>query len=105
MAIRCETLRTAGYIKRTSHGTTGEECCICGRQTAGLAGAVHVAIDHTCSEFVTDTEALLRGDDCSLFPIGPECVRKWRKAIGADATRSRLRRAGGEIIAYAHTST
>lgn len=99
MAIPVRQLQTAGFQKRTAHGTTGEECCVCGIQTAGLAGVIHVAIDHTTDEFVTDEEAAARGGDVSLYPIGPECVKKWGRATGGTSTRLRRARAG-EIIAY-----
>lgn len=88
------------YRKRTAHGYTGDECCICGRQTSGLAGAIHVPVDHTRSEFVTDAQADERGEHVSLYPIGPECVKKWRAEFAA--TSSRLRMSRGEIVSYDH---
>lgn len=104
MSVRCSNIQTAGYGNRTAQGTTGDECHICGKQTLGLAGAIFVAVDHTCSEFVNDAEAIERGDRCSYYPVGSECVKKWRKAIGLDATRTRLRRAKNGIVAYGQTA-
>ncbi|HEY0206501.1 MAG TPA: hypothetical protein VGC15_20405 [Acetobacteraceae bacterium] len=86
MAIKCIELQTAGFRKRMDQSTSGNECCICGRQTEGRT-ALHVAIDHCSYEFVTDAEAAERGEDVSLYPIGPECEKRWRKAIGGTSAR------------------
>ena len=76
------------YQKRTATGYSGDECCLCGRQTAGLDGAIHVPVDHTQGEFVTADEMLrLPDDNVSMYPIGPECVKKWRKEFDAEAVR------------------
>jgi len=45
------------------------------------AAPVMVAIDHCRYEFVTDAEATARGDAVSLFPVGPDCARRIRKAL------------------------
>ncbi len=87
------------YRKRTAMGSH-EPCCLCGRETSGLNGAIHVPVDHTRNEFVTAAQEQERGDNVSLFPIGPECVKKWRAEF--DATSSRLRMSRGEIVSYDH---
>ena len=30
------------YRKRTAIGTNGDECCLCGKRTSGIDGAIHV---------------------------------------------------------------
>lgn len=91
------------YKKRTAVGYTGDECCVCGKPTSGLHGAIHVPVNHETGRFVTDAEAEVMGDAVSLYPIGPECAKKWSKEFAA--TSSRLRRtrgAAGDIISYDH---
>jgi hypothetical protein len=91
------------YLKRTRCGSTGDECCVCGKPTSGLNGAIHVPVNHENATFVTDAEAEKLGDAVSLYPIGPECAKKWSKEFAA--TSSRLRRtrgAAGDIISYDH---
>lgn len=89
------------YRKRTALGTTGDECCLCGKDTSGLEGAIHVPVNHCSGEFVTDAQAEAMGEDVSLYPIGPECAKKWSKIFPA-TTSSRLRRSHGKIVAYDH---
>jgi len=43
-----------------------------------------VLIDHEKYEFVTDTEATERGDAVSLFPVGPDCMRRIKHALKKD---------------------
>lgn len=80
MALDVTLLQSKGYEART-RATSGNECKICGRQTFGLDGACFVMIDHTTNEYVNDEEAAQRGQDCSYYPLGPECLKKWRKAV------------------------
>lgn len=86
------------YRQRTAAGFTGDECCICGKPTSGMDGAIHVPIDHERNEFVTDVQAAERGQAVSLYPIGPECAKKWSKEFAA--TSNRFRRARGKLVAY-----
>ena len=88
------------WHRRCSGVTQGDECCLCGKHTSGLAGAIHVAVNHEQGEFVTDEQAEALGDAVSLFPIGPECVKLWRREIGG--TSSRLRMTGKGVVAYDH---
>ena len=80
---------SAQYEKRTQDGTTGDECCLCGRQTGGLEGAIHVPIDHCCGTFVNQdaVDADPEGLTISYYPIGPECARKWKKEFDARLAR------------------
>ena len=92
------------YKKRTAQGYSGDECCICGKPTLGQNGAIHVPVNHENSEFVTDAQAETMGDAVSLFPVGPECAKKWSRLF-KNTTSSRLRRtrgAVGDLIAYDH---
>lgn len=75
------------YQKRVRRGVTGDECCLCGRPTAGAEGALHVPVDHTVGEFVTEAQVASdpAGERISLYPIGPECARKWRREFDAEA--------------------
>lgn len=86
------------YRKRTLVCSTGDECCICGKSTSGLAGAIHVPVNHERNEFVTDDEAKQLGDKVSYFPVGPECAKKWSKEIVATSVGLRLAR--GVVVAY-----
>jgi hypothetical protein len=91
------------YKRNTRHGEPSEACCLCGKETSGLNGAIHVPINHETGQFVTDAQAETMGDAVSLYPIGPECAKKWSKEFAA--TSSRLRRtrgAAGDIISYDH---
>lgn len=94
------------YRKRTAAGFTGDECCLCGKPTSGLNGAIHVPVNHEVAEFVTDAEAEVLGDAVSLYPIGPECAKKWSREFAATSSRLRLSRgAVGDVIAYDHQTT
>lgn len=63
------------YQRRTAGGASGLECCLCGRETDGSR---LVPVNHETGEFVPDgTE----GDAISGYPIGPECWKKWRRAV------------------------
>lgn len=93
---------SATYQKNNRN--SGDECCLCGKSTAGLDGAIHVPVNHCRGEFVTDAEAEIMGDDVSLYPIGPECAKRWGKAFPS-TTRTRLRRAGGKLISYDHRTS
>lgn len=75
------------YRKRTVWGTSGKECCLCGRDTAGSAGALHVPINHEITEFVTDEQTSAMGEAVSYYPIGPECAKRWRKEFAATAVK------------------
>ena len=91
MAHFLEPFSSPEYQKRTRTGTTGMECCLCGRQvTEGTEGALYVSVNHCDCTFVTDEEAATftpEEDAISLFPIGPDCAIKYRKAIGGTISR------------------
>lgn len=87
------------YRKNTLYGTSEGACCLCGRDTAGSDGGIHVPINHETGEFVTDAQAKEMGGAVSLYPIGPECVKRWAKAFPG-TTRNRFRRSRGELISY-----
>ena len=94
------------YRKRVGDVTSGDECCLCGKDTAGQHGAIHVPVNHETGEFVTDAQAEVLGDKCSMYPIGSECAKKWSKAFPA-TTSSRIRwsrgaKGCGEMIVYDH---
>lgn len=86
------------YRQRTLRGTSGDECCLCGKDTSGQNGAVHVPVDHERGEFVTEEQATARGEAVSYFPIGPECARKWSKEFKCHSVR--VRQGKGGLIAY-----
>lgn len=88
------------YRKRTRISTHGDECCLCGKHTSGIDGAIHVAVNHERGEFVTDEQAQQMGEACSLYPIGPECVKVWRKEFGGTSVRLRRASDGHGAIAY-----
>lgn len=86
------------YRKRTERGSTGNECCLCGKHTGGVEGAIHVPIDHEAGEFVTEEQATERGEAVGYYPIGPECARKWSKEFKCHSVRFRTSR--GKLISY-----
>ena len=86
------------YRKNTAVGVTGDECCLCGRQTAGKQGAIFVPVNHETGEFVTGEQAREMGGAVSLYPIGPECAKRWSREYKAESCR--LRRSRGETIVY-----
>lgn len=59
---------------------------------------MHVPVNHEVGEFVSDEQAKALGDAVSLFPIGPECLKKWRAKFSA--TTNRFRRSRGNLICY-----
>jgi hypothetical protein len=86
------------YRKRTANGMSGDECCICGKETSGQNGAIHVPVDHACGEFVTEEQATERGEAISYFPVGPECAKKWSNEFKCHSVRFRRGKQG--LIAY-----
>lgn len=86
------------YRKRTKQGYSGDECCLCGRLTSGIDGAIHVPVNHELNEFVTDDQVKAKPDACSFYPIGPECVKKWQAKF--EATSVRFRRGKNGLISY-----
>lgn len=92
------------YKRNTKRHEPNEACCLCGKETAGLeGGAVHVPVNHETGEFVTKAEVEALGDKVSLYPIGPDCAKKWAKEF--DAESCRLRRSQGGVISYDHQTT
>lgn len=91
------------YRRNTLHGETGEQCCLCGRDTLGANGAIHVPVNHEAGEFVTKTEVAELGDKLSLYPIGPECAKRWAREF--DAESCRIRTSKGRHIHYDHQPT
>ena len=86
------------YRKRTLHGTNGEECCLCGRDTSGSHGAIHVPVNHETGEFATDDECGRNIEAHSYYPIGQECVKKWGAKFAA--TRVRFRQSKSGLVCY-----
>ncbi len=89
--------------QRNAKKCGGDECCLCGKPTAGLAGAIHVPVNHETGQFVTKAQAEAMGDKVSLYPIGPSCVKKWSREF--DAESCRFRRSKGRVISYDHQAT
>lgn len=56
------------YQKRTAVGSSGDECCVCGRDTRGQEGAIHVPINHERCEFVTNEQAKASPEACIQTP-------------------------------------
>jgi len=96
------------YRKNTTNGIEDDACCLCGKQTSGQNGAIHVPVNHCTGEFVTDAEIAALGprvdDIVSLYPIGPECAKRWGKAY-PETMRNRFRRDHGKLISYDHRTT
>lgn len=97
------------YRRNTEAGESTDACCLCGKPTAGQDGAIHVPVNHCTGEFVTDAEIVAMGEeralnDVSLYPIGPECAKRWAKGY-PETTRNRFRRDHGKLIAYDHRIT
>lgn len=90
------------YRKRTKIGVTGNECCLCGRDTSGTNGAIHVPVNHETGEFVSDEQSKVKPDACSFYPIGPECVKKWQAQFSAEnvATSVRFRQGKAGLVCY-----
>lgn len=87
------------YRKRTARGgTTGDECCLCGKDTSGQDGAIHVPVNHERGEFVTEDQIAVLGDAVSYFPIGPECARKWSREFKCHSVR--FRQTKGGLVCY-----
>jgi len=96
------------YRRNTKSGEPNDACCLCGKPTAGQDGAIHVPVNHCTGEFVMDSEIAAMGaqadNDVSLYPIGPECAKRWAKGY-PETTRNRFRRSHGKLIPYDHRVT
>ena len=81
MAISVGNLRSAAASRKLESGFHPDGVCeLCQKP---LRDEILIAIDHEQYEFVTDAEAIERGDAVSLFPVGPDCFRKIRRALAA----------------------
>lgn len=92
---------SATYRKNTELSQSEGACCLCGKDTLGVNGAIHVPVNHETGEFMTDAEAAALGDKVSFYPIGPDCAKRWAREFKG-TTRTRFRKSGGKLIAYDH---
>jgi hypothetical protein len=65
---------SAAYDKRTEHGRSGSECCVCGKETNE---SLMVCCSPEDNIFCKPNET----PEASLYYIGPDCAAKLKKVM------------------------
>jgi hypothetical protein len=63
--------------RRDSKGSTGLECCLCGKVISDASRAFYVPIDMATGRFVATDKT---GPDISLYPLGGTCINRYHWA-------------------------